>query len=127
MKNMKIKIAVRVRWLINDAEYAAILNKIMDHDVRDFVEILNHTGMRLMELLNLEWDEVDLKKSEITINPMKVKSMAPLRYFLNRNAIKILRRRWESSDRKRVFDNLTICKASYCFKKAITKHGHKGC
>ena len=82
MKNMKIKIAVRVRWLINDAEYAAILNKIMDHDVRDFVECLNHTGMRLMELLNLEWDEVDLKKSEITINPMKVKSMAPLRYFL---------------------------------------------
>ena len=53
----------------SEAEAALILNDCEDEWVREIYLILVYTGMRIGELVNLEWDDVDFVRRTITIRP----------------------------------------------------------
>ena len=53
----------------SEAEAALILNDCKDGRVREIYLVLLYTGMRIGELVNLEWDDADFVRRTITIRP----------------------------------------------------------
>lgn len=67
---LKVKLPKRQKIapvFINSNELLAISNKIKNIDVKDVVVFAFYTGMRLDEIVNLRWKNVDLQNGIITV------------------------------------------------------------
>ena len=53
---------------ISTAELGTILSKIKELDIRDIIIVAYYTGMRLSEVLNLQWNSIDIKNSNLTVS-----------------------------------------------------------
>ena len=68
----KVKLLATVRKnprFFDEEEAARILTDCKDERVREIYLVLLYTGMRIGELVNLEWDDVDFRRRVITIRP----------------------------------------------------------
>jgi integrase/recombinase XerD len=68
----KVKLLSTVRRnprFFSEAEVAAILDECRDEWVRDIYITLLYTGLRIGELVNLEWDDIDLIRRIVVVRP----------------------------------------------------------
>lgn len=68
----KVKLLATARKnprFFNEDEAALILNSCADEKARDIYLVLLYTGLRIGELVNLEWDDIDFMRRVITIRP----------------------------------------------------------
>jgi integrase len=68
----KVKLLATARKnprFFDEDEAALIMNACKDERVREIYLVLMYTGMRIGELVNLEWDDVDFMRRAITIRP----------------------------------------------------------
>ncbi|WNS77334.1 tyrosine-type recombinase/integrase [Bacillus sp. DTU_2020_1000418_1_SI_GHA_SEK_038] len=66
---------------LSDAQYQVLIEKVYrNSDLRDraIVYILLHTGIRVSELCNLNWEHVNFEKNEITIEKEEERRAIPL-------------------------------------------------
>lgn len=85
----------RLRWLTQEeaqrllAAADAGLNKVLG----DFIRLALHTGMRMSELLRLEWSRVDFSNRRLQLDGQHTKSGRRRMVPLNETALRVLRRR----------------------------------
>jgi len=68
----KVKLLATARknpHFFDEDEAALILNSCADEKTRDVYLVLLYTGMRIGELVNLEWDDIDFVRRVIAIRP----------------------------------------------------------
>jgi integrase len=85
------------RWLryLTKEECQALLNECDAH-VRPIVVMALHTGMRKGEILNLKWENVELKNNFILLNQDQTKNAERIEIHINstlREALKTITRR----------------------------------
>jgi len=73
-----------------DNEFAEIFNRLVDW-VRPIVLLGKNTGLRLSNLVNLQWSEVFLKKQLIVLDAKKMKNSYSLGLPLNQQAFEVLK------------------------------------
>jgi len=88
----EIEPKVRIRW-ITQAEAQRLLAAISRDWLRDTVAFALATGMRAGEILNLQWENVDLSRSIAWVTADKAKSGRARSIPLNPEAVHIIRRR----------------------------------
>ncbi|MEH7344775.1 tyrosine-type recombinase/integrase [Bacillus sp. JJ1532] len=67
--------------ILSEAQYQVLIEKVNHNsDLRDraIVYILLHTGIRISELCNLNWEHVNFEKNEITVEKKEEKRVIPL-------------------------------------------------
>lgn len=107
-------------------EYQKLCTVIEDQQFKDLVMIAINTGMRLMELLTLRWDQINLRDNIITLNNREhiTKSKRIRSIPINEITYKILNRLFETHDDFYVFDYLkhsTDAKVSHLVKFYVLK------
>ena len=73
-----------------DNEFAEIFNRLVDW-VRPIVLLGKNSGLRLSNLVNLQWSEVSLKKQLIVLDAQKMKNAYSLGLPLNQQAFEVLK------------------------------------
>ncbi|MEN8193294.1 MAG: site-specific integrase [Bacteroidota bacterium] len=75
--------------------FQVLLQVIDDDDFRDIVEFAVHTGLRQMEILTLDWEQIDIKNRLLTLTNRKylTKSKKIRTVPLNLTALQILTKR----------------------------------
>lgn len=71
----KIRLLSTVRRnprFFRESEVAAILDECGDEWVRDIYITLLYTGLRIGELVNLEWDDIDLIRRNVVVRPKEL-------------------------------------------------------
>lgn len=94
---------VNIRW-IRQEEAKLLLNNLSLSWTKDICTMALATGMRLKEILNLEWSEVDLTQSIAWVIANKSKSGFPRAVPLNADAMHVLKK-WLGEGRRWVFPN----------------------
>lgn len=79
------------------------LKKHLPKHLRDIVEFLIETGLRMRNGTHLTWDQVDLRRALVIVPAGKAKSGATLSVPLSRQAVAVLRRQKRVKDEPRVF------------------------
>lgn len=79
----------RVRWLTK--EEATTLIKSMPDSFRHVVVFALVTGLRLSNIINLEWSQVDMQRKVAGIHPEEAKAGKAIGVALNDTACKVLR------------------------------------
>jgi len=87
----------RIRYLTEDEEKKLIqaLDQSRSSILKDVVLFALHTGLRLGEILNLKWENVNLKDRVIILFPEQTKSRRKHVLPLNDVAFEVLKRRFE--------------------------------
>ncbi len=65
--SLTIKIAKKPPLFITQEEFGKLLGIVKNETLRDFYTVAGNTGMRLSELLNLQWSHVSLEKKQIGV------------------------------------------------------------
>ena len=107
-------------------DYERLCEVIDDSQFKDLVEIAINTGMRLMELLTLRWDQINLTDQIITLNNHEyiTKSKRIRAIPMNSTVSSILNRLFQIHSDCYVFDYVqktTESKISHKFKNYILK------
>jgi integrase len=83
------------KGFIAPGDFAALLEKIPDTDVRDLVAFLYNAGWRSGEGKSLEWSELDLNSNMIRLPAEKTKSKKPRNLPMIGALLEIIQRRLE--------------------------------
>jgi len=85
----------RIRYLTEDEEKRLIhaLDRSKNEVLKDIVLFALHTGLRLGEILNLKWENVNLKNKIVVLFPEQTKSKRRHILPLNEVAFKVLEKR----------------------------------
>ncbi len=79
----------RVRW-ITLAEAEALIKAATTSHLKDFIRLALNTGMRLNEMLGLEWDRVDWQQRLVRLEAQHTKSAKRRTVPLNEDAYRVL-------------------------------------
>jgi integrase len=103
IKNFKIPERLPKFLTKNDVE--KIINATEDNDLKDLISFAVNTGLRQMELIMLEWNQVDLIQNVLLLNNQNAvtKSKKVRNIPLNKAAREILEKRNQQSNYGRVF------------------------
>lgn len=85
----------RLRWLTRE-EAQRLLTAAdagLNHVLGDFIRLALHTGMRMNELLGLEWSRVDFAERRLQLDGKHTKSGRRRMVPINETALQVLRRR----------------------------------
>ncbi len=97
LKKIKLsKIPKKLPVFITETELDSILEHTAKPDMKDFFTLAFHTGLRLSELLNLEWQAVNLAERTIKVSNTETfttKSKKERMVPLNQTALEMLTRR----------------------------------
>jgi site-specific recombinase XerD len=107
----------------SEVEYQILLNTIGDKRFQDLVEIAVNTGLRQMELITLQWDQVNFKDRFITLNNRNhITKGKKLRSIpLNLKALQILNELELSRTNELIGKKLTQDYVSKKFKNYVKK------
>ncbi len=122
----QFKIPEKQPLFMSRAEYETLCNTIDDKDFKEFVIIAANTGMRLMELLTLRWEQINLVDRIIFLNNIEhiTKSKRIRSIPMNDLVYNILKVKFQVHTDFHVFDYLTTstdCKVSHNFKQYVLK------
>ena len=94
-KIKRIKIPQRQPIFFSSEEFKCLLNKIQEEDFRDLITFAIYTGLRQMELITLQWSQVNFKDRYIILdnNANVTKSKRVRAIPLNIEALQILTHR----------------------------------
>jgi len=98
----------RIRWLTKQ-EWKALrgaLQQVAPH-LSPIAAIGITTGMRMSNILNLEWSQCDLQRGLVWIHPDQSKSGKPISVPLSSDALKVLRQQQKVKHEKYVFPYYT--------------------
>lgn len=120
----QFKIPEKQPLFMSRTEYDTLCNTIDDKDFKEFVIIAANTGMRLMELLTLRWEQINLVDRIIFLNNMEhiTKSKRIRSIPMNDAVYNILTNRFQAHRDFQVFDyitNSTDSKISHKFKQYV--------
>lgn len=115
---------------LSKSDVELLLSKMNDSTIKDITEAGLYTGMRLGELVNLQWSSVDLDNNVITVantDDFTTKSGRERNIPIHDKLKDILKRRY-SKNRKYVFTKdgdfrYTLSYVSHKFKKSVIKAG----
>lgn len=97
LKKIKLtKIPKKLPVFITESELNSILEHTAKPDMKDFFILAFHTGLRLSELLNLEWQAVNLAERIVKVSNTETfttKSKKERIVPLNQTALEVLRKR----------------------------------
>lgn len=104
-KIKKIKVPQKLPLYYSKDEFAKLMDKIAEEDIKDIVICAVNTGLRQMELINLRWDQIDFVERIIILNNQHhiTKGKTVRTIPLNNNVYDILNRRMKKSKMKNVF------------------------
>ncbi|MCH7974894.1 MAG: site-specific integrase [Bacteroidetes bacterium] len=125
----RFKLPERVPMFYSKAEFKKLIDVIEDQDMKDLVIVAVNTGLRQMELIKLEWSQINFKEQLLTLdNRNSITKTKKVRTIpLNDSAFKIIQKRYEKSEQVRIFTlfNAPINQhwLSTNFKKFIYKSG----
>lgn len=87
----------RLRWLTREeaARLTRAADQGMNHCLGDFIRLALNTGMRMNEMLKLEWNRVDMEARRIRLDGIHTKSGRRRFVPLNESALQVLRSRLE--------------------------------
>lgn len=123
----KIRIPEKLPLFLTPEEFHVLLTTIDKADIRDLVEFAGNTGLRQMELLTLEWNQVNLADGIVILDNRVhlTKSKRVRTVPLNKNAQEILNRRKEIAETEFVFTlnhkPITQDSITKVFKKYVVK------
>lgn len=95
-RNMSLKIPEgRLRWLTREEAQRLIMSADagLNHCLGSFIRLALNTGMRLNEMLGLEWQRVDIEQRRLQLDGKHTKSGRRRFIPLNRYAVEALRER----------------------------------
>lgn len=104
----RLKEGDRRERVMTDEEEASIRKALEDvryHNLKLFFEIANNTGMRAMEILGLEFDEIDFERSEIRLTYLRTKEAKDKTIPLNSLLLALLKQVYAERGDGRVFDH----------------------
>jgi len=84
-------------------EAIAFISELKQHHQKEFVAFAINTGLRMRNITHLTWDEVDLFRKTITIEPGKMKNRKTLVIPINPQALDLLKTRYRENSEGRVF------------------------
>jgi len=124
----KFKLPEKQPLYFKETELIIVLSYIQNQDLRDMVIFAVNTGMRLSELINLRFDQIDLERETVILNNQTsiTKSKKVRTIPLNTSAkTVILKRAVNNSEYVFTHNNekFKISYASHEFKKAVRKAG----
>ncbi len=96
----------------------------------DIVVLALTTGLRLGNLVNLTWEQANLKRKRIDLPALSMKNRRPMTVFLNKDALLILKKRHSKrtlKDSGRVFPNNDNRTVNRSFSKAVKRSGIGKC
>jgi len=123
----RFKIPEKQPLFYTETDYNILLNVIDEQDLRDIVEFALNTGLRQMELLTLEWNQINFRDSLLILDNRNhlTKSKKIRTIPLNIKSLQILTERERSKQSNLVFtyNGLSIKQdfISKTFKKFIKK------
>ncbi|MBK7105812.1 MAG: site-specific integrase [Ignavibacteriae bacterium] len=88
-------------------EYQLLFNSVTELWFRDIIEIAYNTGMRQMEILTLNWNQVDLPNKSITLDNQNYinKSKRVRQVYLSKRACEIINRLYKFKNCDLLFHN----------------------
>jgi integrase len=124
----QFKIPEKQPLFISKAEYETLCNTIDDKEFKDFVIIAANTGMRLMELFTLRWEQVNLVDRIILLDNHEhiTKSKRIRSIPMNDTVYDVLKNRFQAHSDFIVFNYFTTStdsKISHKFKMYVLKAG----
>lgn len=128
-KIKRIKIPERLPLFYSDQDIEKLIAVVEDNDLRDLIVFDLNTGLRLGEIMNLEWHQIDFKnKLLILSNRTFITKSKKIRTIpLNHTAHEIVLRRKESTSGNLVFTYrgkiLNENTFSWLMKKQVKKAG----
>lgn len=108
----------RLRYL-SEKEERRLLKAIKNPLLKDIVIFALNTGLRKSEILNLKWDEVDLRLKCIILGSEKTKSKRKHILPLNQKALKVIKRRLKEKRKGCPYVFHRSGKEIKCFKEAF--------
>lgn len=114
---------------LSEVEYKKLLETITDPELKDLVVFAVHTGMRISEILNLTWRQVNMNSCLVMLdNRTHITKNGRVRSVpLNAVALDILKRKSDSFNGQYVFtfssQNIKKNNLEHRFKRAILKAG----
>ena len=119
----------RVKYF-SDEEFSEIYNNLVDW-VKPMVILAKNTGLRVANIVNLTWSQVDLKLKKIVIQAEEMKNFENLGIPLNAEATRILKDQFKS---RKLHSSHVFCNKkdepysrwglSHAFKRACKIAGH---
>jgi integrase len=103
IKNFKIP--ETLPKFFTDEDFQKLIEVVKDDDLKDLIIFAVNTGLRQMELLTLEWDQIDFNSQILILNNRSnvTKSKKVRNVPLNKTAFNILLRRKVNSIQKLIF------------------------
>ncbi len=123
----RIRIPEKLPLFLSREEFQVLLTAIDNEEIRELVIFAANTGCRQGEIINLRWDEVDLKGCRMTLGNREhvTKSKRVRSIPLNKLALEVLEKRRDKSANEFVFtlDGVPVdpTKLSKRFKKYVKK------
>ncbi|MEM3561447.1 MAG: tyrosine-type recombinase/integrase [Nitrososphaerota archaeon] len=108
----------RLRYL-SEKEERRLLKAIKNPLLKDIVIFALNTGLRKSEILNLKWDEVDLRLKCIILGSEKTKSKRKHILPLNQKALEVIKRRLKEKRKGCPYVFHRSGKEIKCFKEAF--------
>lgn len=101
----RFKLPERVPTFYSKADFKRLIDVIEDQDMKDLVIVAVSTGLRQMELINLEWSQINFKEQLLTLdNRNSITKTKKVRTIpLIDVAFKIIQKRYEKSEQVRIF------------------------
>jgi len=105
-KNIKkIKVPQKLPLYYSLSDFEKLLNAITNEDIRDLVIFAVNTGMRQMELIKLQWDQISFEKNIVILdNQNHITKGKKVRTIpLNSKALNVLEKRLTNREGKIIF------------------------
>ncbi|MBE0571120.1 MAG: site-specific integrase [Ignavibacteriaceae bacterium] len=104
-KIKNFKIPESLPKFLSDEEYKKLLAVTEDDDLKDLITFAINTGLRQMELVMLEWNQIDFNSGILILdNQLSITKSKKVRNVpLNKSAFEILEKRKVNSQSARVF------------------------
>lgn len=124
----RIKLPEKQPRFFSEEEFQYLLDNIKDNDIKDLVVFAVNTGLRQMELITLEWNQIDIVNRIVLLDNRNVltKSKKVRSIPLNDRTLEILKRRIELKHQK-VFtiegNQITQKSISNRFRRLMRKLG----
>jgi integrase len=64
----KIRVPQKLPLFFSQSDFEKILNVITNEDIKDLVIFAVNTGMRQMELIKLQWDQISFEKKIVILD-----------------------------------------------------------
>ena len=109
LERPRITVPEYERTTINEIEFLKLLDNCDDLDLKDIITVGYQTGMRKGELMNIEWQHVNLEQEFFNLNntTFLTKSRQMRIISMNDSVIEIIKRRLYNNNQKYVFTNNT--------------------